>query len=285
MGGPGNPTRIPVERMRASFRQAISQAVAGMDPTERRTLRTICLGAAGASGRDDLIRNAVQDVLDELGLDARILLTGDVQIAFASAIRQNHGIIVIAGTGSNIYGVGLQGETAGAGGWGYLIGDAGSGFAIGRAGMPAAVRAYDDLGPRTDLLPRLLAYLDLDDARAIVQPIYAPGGKGLIAHFAPIVAEAARAGDDTALAIFRQAGRELGESALAVARKLDLCDQPFELGLIGSVFKAGDLITAPLRATVLADAPYAHIFVSPHPPALGAARLALADEGQTTNDE
>jgi len=72
MGGPGNPTRIPVERMRASFRQAISQAVAGMDATERRTLRTICLGAAGASGRDDLIRNAVQDVLDELGLDARI---------------------------------------------------------------------------------------------------------------------------------------------------------------------------------------------------------------------
>ncbi len=285
MGGPGNPTRVSLERMSASFEQAIGQAVAGVDPQTRREIRAICLGVAGGGGRDDVIRDAIRKILDGFSLDARILLTGDVQIAFASAIRQAHGVIVIAGTGSNTYGVGLHGETAGAGGWGYLIGDEGSGFAIGRAGMTAAAKAYDSRGPQTDLLPRLLAYLDLDDARETIQHIYAPGGKGLIAHFAPIVAEAARDGDDAALAIFRQAGRDLGESALAVARKLSLCDRPFELGLIGSVFKAGDLITDPLRATVLADAPHAHIFVSPDPPALGAARLALAGERPTTNDQ
>ena len=279
MGGPGNPTRISLDRMRASFQQAISQVLEDVDPAERQLIRAVCLGVAGASGRIDVIRDAVQEILDDLGLDARILITGDVQIAFASAIRQDHGVIVIAGTGSNTYGVGLDGETAGAGGWGYLIGDEGSGFAIGRAGMTAAAKAYDGRGPQTSLLPRLMDYLNLDEARDVIQHIYATGGKGLIAHFAPVVAEAARAGDAVAQAIFQQAGRDLGYSALAVARKLDLCGQPFELGLIGSVFKAGELITAPLRAVVLAEASRAHIFISPHPPALGAARLALWEEG------
>jgi len=150
--------------------------------------------------------------------------------------------------------------------------------------MTAAARAHDGRGPQTSLLPRLLDYLSLDEAREIIQPVYAVGGKTLIAHFAPLVAGAARAGDDVALAIFQHAGRELGESALAVARKLSLCDQPFELGLIGSVFKAGDLIVDPLCTTVLATAPRAYIFISPDPPALGAARLALLDERRTTND-
>lgn len=277
MGGPGNPTRISLERMRASFEQAIGQTAANADPQTRRAIRTVCLGVAGASGRVDVIRDTVQEILDELGMAARILITGDVQIAFASAIRQNHGVIVIAGTGSNTYGVGLDGETAGAGGWGYLIGDEGSGFAIGRAGMTAAAKAHDGRGPQTSLLPRLMEHLNLDEARDVIHLVYATGGKGLIAHFAPVVAEAARAGDAIALAIFDQAGRELGESALAVARKLDLCDQPFELGLIGSVFKSGDLIIDPLRAVLLPQAPRVHIFVSPNPPALGAARLALAE--------
>lgn len=272
MGGCGNPTRVSAVQLRRSYQQAIGETLAGVDVAVRDAVKAICLGVAGASGRDDVIRDAVAD----LGLNAEIIIDGDVQIAFAAAIREWHGVIVIAGTGANAYGVGLDGRTATASGRGYLIGDEGSGYDIGRAGIAAALRADDGRGPSTGLLPRMLNFFEISRAEDVVQPIYDPGGKAYISRFAPTVVEAAKADDIVAQGILNYAGRELGLNVLAVARRTGLTDEPFEVGLVGGVFKAGELVVASLRTTVLAVAPRAEIFISPNAPALGAARLALA---------
>lgn len=272
LGGSGNPTRVPPDQLCQSYQQAIGEALTGVEANIQCAVKVICLGVAGATGRDDVIRNAVAD----LGLNAEIIIDGDVQIAFASAIRERHGVIVIAGTGANAYGVGLDGRTATASGRGYLIGDEGSGYDIGRAGITAALRAADGRGPTTALLPRMLDFFQISLAEEVVQPIYEPGGHAHISRFAPLVVETARGGDAVALDILVYAGCELGLNALAVARRVGLTEETFEVGLVGGVFKAGELVVDSLRATILATMPNAEIFVSLNAPALGAARMALA---------
>ncbi len=271
-GGPANPARCRPEQVRESLQQAIDAAIAGVPGDNRSAIKIICLGVAGARGREAMVLQALQ----HLDLDAEIMLDGDVQIAFWSAIQRRYGVAVIAGTGSIAYGIGLDGSAVTVGGWGYLVGDEGSGYAIGRAGMIGALMAEDGRGPETILLQKLLTTFNLSVAKEIVQPIYAVDGKDHIARFAPVVAEAAAEGDAVAREILAQAGHDLATCASTAVRRLKLGEHAFELALVGSVFKAGELLLTPLRQSVLASAPQAKIFVSQNAPALGAARLALA---------
>lgn len=278
-GGPANPNRVSSERLRASLQQAINSALSGDDSPSPQAVAAVCLGVAGGRGSQGLISETVV----KLGIRGTITVVGDTTIAFWGAIRRAYGVIVIAGTGSIAYGVSPRGDTATAGGRGYLIGDEGSAYDIGRAGIMAAVRAYDGRGPATALLERVLQFFHLEAADQVIPVIYDPSnddGRTRISDFAPLVTQAAREGDTVSRDILNSAGHELGWTAVAVARKLALCEREFELALIGGVFQAEDLIIPSLRDVVLRAAPKARIFVSHRPPALGAARLALREIGR-----
>lgn len=229
----------------------------------------------------------IRETVSRMDIGGTITVVSDVVIAFWGAVTETFGVAVIAGTGSCVYGVGPQGDTAKAGGWGYLIGDEGSGYDIGRAGITAALRAHDGRGPATALVERLLQFLHLEMVDQVVSAIYHPpagDSKTRISDFAPLVAQAALDGDAVSQRILAHAGRELGLSAVAVIRRLALCDREFELGLVGGVFRTGHLIVTPLRDAVLKAAPKARIFVSRRPPALGAARLALRAIGSEVRE-
>ena len=278
-GGPSNPNRVSPEELLVSLQEAIGGALSRKDNSSRRSIAAVCIGMAGSTGNQGLIRQAAA----KLGIGKRVIVVSDTVIAFWGAIAKAFGVVVIAGTGSCAYGVGPQGDTVKAGGWGYLIGDEGSGYDIGRAGITAALRAGDGRGPSTSLVERLLLFLHLKTVDKVIPEVYQPSNddsKTCISDFAPLVVQAAREGDAVSQGILRCAGCELGLSAVAVARQLDLLDREFELGLVGGVFKAGDLITASLHDVVLKAAPQARIFVSHRPPALGAARMALQAIGR-----
>ncbi len=245
----------------------------------RRLITSCCLGIAGGNG----YKAEITEVIVDLGVDGRITIVSDAEIAFWGAITRTYGVIVIRGTGSSAYGVDLQGNVTTAGGRGYLIGDEGSAYDIGRAGIMAALKAADSRGPATALLDQLLLHFQLEVVDQIISTLYAPrtdNSRTRISDFAPLVVQTARAGDTISQEILSYAGQELGLAAVAVAQKLKLCDRAFGLVLIGGVFKAGKLISYPLRDTVLTAAPEAHIFVSDTPPALGAARLAFLEIGR-----
>ncbi|MCP4166209.1 MAG: hypothetical protein GY759_09990 [Chloroflexi bacterium] len=278
VAGPANPTRVTLDLMRTSLYEAIGAALAQSE-TAGRLITSICLGIAGGKGYKD----EITEVIAELGIGGRITIVSDAEIAFWGAISRTYGVIVIGGTGSSAYGVDLQGNVTTAGGRGYLVGDEGSAYDIGRAGIMAALKAADGRGPTTALLDQLLLHFQLEVVDQIISTLYDPrtdDSRTCISDFAPLVVQTARAGDTISQEILSYAGQELGLAAVAVARKLKLCDRAFELALIGGVFKARELITDPLRDTVLPVAPKAHIFVSNTPPALGAARLAFLDIGR-----
>lgn len=164
-----------------------------------------------------------------------LILCGDEEIALDAAFSGGSGILVIAGTGSNIIGRAPDGSLVGAGGWGPILGDEGSGNWIGLEAIRAALRARDrdlvpssstssEATPSTHLLTEiqrawnltsLAELIDLGNRRGdATRP--APD----FASLAPIVARCAEQGNPIAAAILNRAGEDLAVQVALVARKL-----------------------------------------------------------------
>src|SRR5215210_6230252 len=124
-------------------------------------LAAICLGIAGVD-RDDEART-VRAIMRRICHHTRVLVVNDALIALVAGARDAAGIVIIAGTGSIVYGRNAAFEAARAGGWGHMIGDEGSGYWIGREALAAVMRASDGRGPATALTAEILAYLHIED--------------------------------------------------------------------------------------------------------------------------
>ena len=167
----------------------------------------------------NLLTRAVKDVL---GLTPeRMMLSNDMHVAFRSTFGPGEGVLVYAGTGSVAYHETATGEVVRAGGYGYLVDDAGAGFWLGQQGLKALFRQVDAAGKpsKTPLAERLYARLGSRNWSQIMPVVYG-GGREFVASLAPAVAEAERAGDETARAILEQAGAELARLVRDVQGRL-----------------------------------------------------------------
>ncbi|MCW5850941.1 MAG: hypothetical protein KIT87_12775 [Anaerolineae bacterium] len=281
-GGPANPRAVPWPAVEAALRSAAEAAFAQAG-LPWRVPRVAVVGMAGAT--TPALQADFAQRLQIAGLAERVRVVEDARIAVAGATESGEGVILISGTGVNAFGV-YQGRTARASGWGYLVGDEGSGFDIGRRAIQAVLWAYDGRGPATQLTSALLAAWDVPTPEQLLDHIYIiPIPRDRIAALARIVADVARKGDAVAQAIYTQAGHQLGLAAAAVVRRLGLDQATATIALVGGVFQAGELITEPIRQTLLDQLGFAPPLVTPlHPPAYGAVRLALTElpsgEGQ-----
>src|SRR5438094_5056583 len=157
----------------------------------------ICLGIAGVD-RDDEART-VRAIMRRIGYKSRILVVNDALIALVAGAGDNPGIVVIAGTGSIVYGRSAAGEAARAGGWGHIIGDEGSGYWIGREALAAIMRAADGRGPATKLAEDMLAHFGIADTSGLPPIVYDRElPRVSVAALGPIVQRASQRGDAVA---------------------------------------------------------------------------------------
>ena len=262
-----------------ALREAIGAArrEAGPRIPVRQVVRAVVAGLTGLEPDSAESRHAVRMIRALLPAHV-VRATWDAEIAFAGASGGGPGVMVIAGTGSVALGRNRAGRTARAGGYGFLIDDAGGGVSIGQAALRAALRAADGWGPRTALEAMLRKHLgEWPEIRARVYG--EGGGRPLLASLAPLVHRAARRGDPVARDILAEAGRSLGLLALAVAGRLRMSREPFDLFLVGGVFAMGAPVVEPLRAVVRLRAPRCRIRRPRHPPAAGAVLMALEAAG------
>ena len=96
-----------------------------------------------------------------------------------------------------------------------------------------------------------------------------------IAGFARLVVETALEGDKIAVEIINEAGRELGIAAAAVLKRLCLEKRKVPIGCVGSVFKAGELLTGPMIELNNKTAPKAYLQEPLMPPSHAAALMAM----------
>ncbi len=190
------------------------------------------------------------------------------------------GITVDAGTGSLAFGIGRDGRTLHAGGWGSILGDEGSGYWIGFQAILASIRAQDGREPPTRLGEAICDALGIRTLRALVPLFYRRGmARHEVAALCPVVARVAVEGDARARAIFAAAGRELALMAEAVARRLDIADEPVVVIPFGSVFKVGDLLLCPFSEAVKRSLPRAHVVLPRYESVVGALLVAMRRGG------
>lgn len=278
VGGPSNFQVIGVETAARTILDIVETCCHSVGCSPDR-LDSVVAGLTGAGRPGDQERMR-QGLLAEATRRGRALrharIDSDARIALEGAMAGEPGVIVIAGTGSIVFGKDANGTVHRSGGWGRIIGDEGSGYAIGRELFRAVAASLDDRSSKT-MLPRLLKEsFGLGSQETIITALYRENFD--VASVAPVVTEAARKGDVVAREILSQAARDLvGVIAPVVAKIRGRSRRPVPVAFIGSVLTAKNSYSSRVRSLLPRTVPGARVRPALAPPVHGAVLLALDD--------
>jgi|SRR5438552_9120112 len=271
--GPSNPLRVGVETSVANITKAVD-AACDSGGFSRGDIQAATLGLAGVR-RQDLRERIRESFVSRLRVK-KTLVTTDAEIAWFGTTLGKAGLVVIAGTGSICLGKNAAGEMAISGGWGPLAGDEGGGRNIAEKALHSVAKASDGRGGPTKLSEMALEYFRASSVDNLLVAIYSPQmDNSRIAGFARLVVETALEGDKIAVEILKDAGQELGIAACAVIKKLKLERHKMPIGCVGSIFKAGKLLTGPMCEEIHAIAQKAFLAEPLMIPSEAAALMAI----------
>lgn len=279
--GPSNYQSVGMEVATNSIQTAILQAVANSN--SHQSISGICLGLAGAGRPEDfsVVENCLQEIIANLPIKwdlqpNTIIICSDSNVALVGGIGSSVGIVVIAGTGSLVFGQNSQGLTKRVGGWGYILGDEGSAYNIAIRGLQAALQSYDGRESPTTLVTDFQRYLGLQNIEGLIEIIYRRGwGVTQIAALAPIVSAAADKEDKVAKKIIQGAVKDLSKATKIVISTLFQPHEIFEVVTIGSVWNSMIDFRGQFENSIGAIAPTAKLIWPRYQPVYGAAILAL----------
>jgi N-acetylglucosamine kinase-like BadF-type ATPase len=178
-----------------------------------------CMGLAGISSAT--VRSWAEATLGAM-VAGEIVLCGDEEIALDAAFHGGPGVLVVAGTGSNVVGRCSSGKLLGAGGWGPVIGDEGSGTWIGLEAIRAGLRAHDR-GIETCMLAEIKRFWGMDDDDQGLDELVAKANQRPRPDFAEltmVVAQCADQGDSLAISVLERAGEHLAAQVQLVISKM-----------------------------------------------------------------
>jgi N-acetylglucosamine kinase-like BadF-type ATPase len=271
--------QVSEEEATRRLQNMFAETAAKANVSLERVTRT-CMGLAG--GGSLAVQNwAYRAVSAKVA--GELLLCGDEEIALDAAFAGGPGILVIAGTGSNVVGRTADGSLHSAGGWGPVIGDEGSGYWIGLEAIRAALRNHDQAGagvPASRLLPEIQAQWLLGSLAELVAYANQRTGKTPpdFAALAPIVAACAEGdgsqpGDALAVEILRRAGEELAAQVALVHKKMG-APAKIVVAFTGSVLAHIAPVRAAMTARLTVSLPGISVHDAPVDPLDGALWLA-----------
>lgn len=162
---------------------------------------------------------------------------GESEAGLLAGAGRRTGLLALSGTGSDVFWRGENRSTC-VGGWGPLLGDQGSGTWIGWEAIRAVSKSANGWGKETKLSELLSEHFGTP-GKWIGMYNAVNGSKSpftVISRTAPVVAQAAREGDEVALDILRRAGIAIGQQMEAIFRRFpDIPDR--EITLCGGAWK------------------------------------------------
>lgn len=210
-----------VKRMRVEARTAVENLETALHElrdqsgVDLKAVSRTCVGTAGETV--PLVTDWLRSEISQR-VGGELLVLGDVAIALDAAFPGEPGILVLAGTGSNVAGRIPGGEILTAGGWGPVLADQGSGHRIGLQALRALCLARDG-GTSTELLPAVLDFWKLGSFHELVAFANAsplPDFSKLV----KIVVACADGGDRVAQEVLEQQGRELAQPVCLLIRRM-----------------------------------------------------------------
>ncbi|HOD52148.1 MAG TPA: BadF/BadG/BcrA/BcrD ATPase family protein [Candidatus Hydrogenedentes bacterium] len=274
-GGNGNYENQGVEPAARENRKAVEGALADAG-FALEDIACIGMGIAGADLREDFDM-LEREIYTPLFGKTRRVFRNDSMAAMRGSVRTSYGIVIACGTGVIAAGINRNGHEARAGGLNEEFGDLWTGTIIGRQGLYAVYHARDGIRPRTLLTDLFVKQSGCGDVEEFFYKMYRRElSVDDLQPMAKIVFDAAFEGDAVAIDILRTAGKYLGDMVIAVARKLDMTRQPFELVTAGSVFKGSSPVLKDcMMARVHEVCPEAAAVTPIYEPVVGALLMAL----------
>ncbi len=212
-----------IKRMRTDAATATTNLEGALRELTARTgvsmqsVQRTCVGTAGESV--PLVTEWLREAIGTR-VSGELVLVGDVEIALDAAFFGGPGILVLAGTGSNVAGRGRRGEILRAGGWGPALADQGSGHRIGLQALRALFLAIDE-GRATQLQDKVPAFWGLgglDELIAFANQVPAPD----FSRLTELVLQCAKEGDAAAARVLQQEGEDLGHLVCVLLRRLGM---------------------------------------------------------------
>jgi N-acetylglucosamine kinase-like BadF-type ATPase len=278
--GPGNHQLAGLQPALAAIRESSEEALA-----QAGVSAPVRLGLFGLAGADLPVDFALlTPAIDEMGLVHEARVKNDTMVALRAGLKRSWGVAVICGTGINAGGIGPDGRQVQLSGLGPLSGDWGGGGDIVQEVLGLIARAWDGRGQPTVLTEMVLDALGLPSVEALISQLYESQFEYYPGQFdwrrlldlVPLVFEAAYGGDPVAQDLLVRVGTEVGITANAIIRRLELETTDVELVLGGSVFKGkGPLLVDTVTQVVHRTAPRATIVRPEFEPVVGAVLLAL----------
>lgn len=283
--GCGNYELHGVEAAAAENRKAVKEALktAGIGLAD---IGYVGMGIAGADLPEDYTMLDEQ-IFTPLFGDAPRVFRNDSMAALRGGSPKPYGIVIACGTGCVCAGRNQRGEEARAAGLGDEFGDLTSGSIIGRQGLDAVWQSWDGVLPQTRLGDHFLARAGRENVETLFRDVYY--GRLSAAELEPmakLVFDAAFEGDAVACDILTKAGENLGQIVNAVARKLAMTAEAFDVVMAGSVFKGRSPVMADAMRTIIhRQCPQAATISPVFEPVVGALLLAMeADAGGPVDD-
>ncbi|WP_261806004.1 BadF/BadG/BcrA/BcrD ATPase family protein [Lapidilactobacillus luobeiensis] len=188
----------------------------------------ILLGIAGV----ETVGNSAQLAADfTQSFKIPTYVISDAQLALLNGLEGHDGTLVIAGTGSVIYGRQNQ-QLFRYGGWGNLLGDTGSAYQIAISALKAMLKSFDDQ-QSNDLTTPLLTALNATDPRQAAHKIYTLD-RPEIAGLAKVVAAVADQGSATAQQVLVTQAAALAAETTQLLHRFS-APLPAKIALSGSV--------------------------------------------------
>jgi len=236
-------------------------------------IEAIVLGTTGGGRRNDaelLEKQISSDSKQKSLVINNFRVESDARIALEGAFSGKAGSILIAGTGSIMFGKDESGEIHRVGGFGRYIGDEGSGYRIGRIGLNSVARFFDGRSKSTKIADLLEQEFSVSTSEQLITEVYRNNFN--IAAVAPLVFDAAESGDKIAQRILEDEANELMLHINAMKLKLNV--QILKVSLIGSLLTTANYFSYLFNEMVIRKFNDVKIMEAEHSPEFGAALLA-----------
>jgi N-acetylglucosamine kinase-like BadF-type ATPase len=221
-GGPANFLVIGADRASENILSLIKKCKEKLN-FDYDDIKSIIIGAAGAGRKEDAekLQSSLISLASKNGITIKSLtVISDAQIALEGAFPNIPGSILIAGTGSIIYGKDKEGKIYRAGGFGRIIGDEGSGYSIGRKALQYIAKFYDGSGERSDIVSLISDKYKVNSSEELIIKVYKENFD--IASVAELVLHSANKGDLIAVTILEEETDELIQQLKALMKKMDV---------------------------------------------------------------
>jgi len=233
----------------------------------------LLIGTTGAGRKEDAgaLEKKFNDFTMGEGIRIKsVKVVSDARIALEGAFSKNAGCILIAGTGSILFGTDKNGSIYRNGGFGRLIGDEGSGYSIGRKGLSAAAKEMDERGNKTLITNLLHKEQSISSKEDLINKVYKENFD--VASAAELVLAAAEENDTAALQILNEETDELLLHINAVMKKMK--SKKLDIAFTGSLIANKNIYSDLLRMKIDENLPSVKIKEPDNTPVEGAILLA-----------